>query len=94
MGPQFVGIFERRQGAVNTSAHALIPGCVADFVQRIMPISEGLREISLAEGGEFYIHVTAQSVPGINLSASMLRALANAELSLDVDIILYGSEEN
>jgi hypothetical protein len=68
--------------------------CVADVVNRLAPISENLREISDAEGGEFFIHVTAQSVPGISLSRDTLRSLANAELSLDVDIILYASEED
>ena len=87
-------IFERKQGAVNISAHELIPVCVASLLQRLTPISENLREISVAEGGEFFIHVSAQSVPGINLSPDILRVLANAELSLDVDIILYASEEN
>jgi hypothetical protein len=42
---------------------------------------------------EPFIHVTAQSVPGISLSRDTLRALANAGLSLDVDIVLYASEE-
>ncbi len=87
-------IFERKQGAVNTSAHDLLPVCVADVVNRLAPISEGLREISEAEAGEFFIHVTAQSVPGIGLSRDTLQALANARLSLDVDIVLYASEEN
>ena len=87
-------IFERKQGAVNTSAHDLLPACVADVVNRLVPISESLREISDAEGGEFFIHVTAQSVPGISLSRDTLQALANARLSLDVDIVLYASEEN
>jgi len=87
-------ILERKQGTANTSAHDLVPVCVADVVGRLAPISENLREISSTEGGEFFIHVSAQSVPGINLSRNTLRALANAELSLDVDIILYASEEN
>jgi hypothetical protein len=84
-------IFERKEGAV---AHELIPVCVASLVQRLIPISKNLREISATEGGDFFIHVTAQSVPGINLSANTLQALANAALSLDVDIILYAPAEN
>jgi hypothetical protein len=87
-------IFERRQGAVNTSAHDLIPLCVANIMQRLTPIAENLREITAAEGGEFFIHVSAQSVPGISLSPDILRVLADAELSLDVDIMLYASEDN
>jgi hypothetical protein len=83
-------ILETKQGAV---AHELIPVCVASLVQRLTPISKNLREVSATEGGEFFIHVSAQSVPGINLSADTLQALANAELSLDVDIILYAPEE-
>jgi uncharacterized protein DUF4279 len=87
-------IFERKQGALNTSAHDLVPVCVADVVERLAAISENLREISGAEGGEFFIHVSAQSLPGISFSLDTLRALANAELSLDIDIILYACEEN
>lgn len=87
-------IFERKQGTVNTSAHDLLPVCIADVVNRLAPVSESLREISEAERGEFFIHVTAQSVPGLSLSRDTLRALANARLSLDVDIVLYASEEN
>jgi hypothetical protein len=68
--------------------------CVADVVNRLVPISESLREISDAEAGEFFIHVTAQSVPGVSLSRDTLQTLANARLSLDVDIVLYASEEN
>lgn len=83
-------ILETKQGAV---AHELIPVCVGSLVQRLTPISKNLREISATEGGEFFIHVSAQSVPGINLSADTLQVLANAELSLDVDIILYAPEE-
>lgn len=87
-------IFEKKQGTVNTSAHDLLPVCVADVVNRLAPVSESLREISEAEGGEFYIHVTAQSVPGLSLSRDTLRAPANARLSLDVDIVLYASEKS
>jgi len=87
-------IFERKHGAVNTSAHDLIPGCVASLVERLIPISEKLHQISAPESGEFFIHVSAQSVPGISLSPDTLRVLAEARLSLDVDIILYASEEN
>ena len=86
-------IFERKHGSSNTGAHDLLPVCVAAFVQRIAPFVENLREVSASESGEFFIHVSAQSVPGINLSAATLQVLARAELSLDVDIILYASEE-
>lgn len=85
-------IFERQQGAAKTSAHELIPQCVGNLTKRLIPISGSLREISAAEDGEFFIHVTAQSVPGLNLSADILRILADTDLSLDVDIILYGDE--
>jgi len=59
----------------------------------LRPFVENLREVSASERGEFFIHVSAQSVPGINLSAATLHVLKRAELSLDVDIILYASEE-
>ena len=85
-------IFERKQGTGNTVAHELIPHCLADFMQRLVPISSALRDISATEQGEFFIHVTAQSVPGLNISADALRIIAAANLSLDVDIILYGDE--
>jgi hypothetical protein len=51
-------ILETKQGAV---AHELIPVCVASLVQRLTPISKNLREVSATEGGEFFIHVSAQS---------------------------------
>ena len=86
-------IFEGKQGAVNTGAHDLIPLCVAAFMQRLTPIAANLHKLSAAEEKEFFIHTSAQSVPGINLSPDTLRVLADAELSLDVDIILYASEE-
>jgi putative DNA-invertase from lambdoid prophage Rac len=87
-------IFERRKGALNTGANDLLPVCVAAFVQRLIPIAENLREVSATEGGEFFITVSAQSVPGINLPPDTLRAIADTKLSLDVDIILYASEES
>jgi hypothetical protein len=86
-------IFERKQGAVNTGAHDLIPLCLADFMQRLTPIAANLHKLRAAEAKEFFIHASAQSVPGINLSPDTLRVLADAELSLDVDIILYASEK-
>jgi hypothetical protein len=87
-------IFERKQGELNTGAHDLLPMCVAAVVQRFTPVAENLRKVTATEGGEFFISVSAQSVPGINLPVHTLRAIADAELSLDVDIILYASEEN
>ena len=87
-------IFEKKQGTVNTSAHDVLPVCVADVLQRLQPISHKLREISAAEGAEFFIHVTSQSAPGISLSRETIQVLADAELSLDVDIVLYSVEEN
>jgi hypothetical protein len=72
----------------------VLPGCVADVLHRLEPISQKLREIATAEGAEFFIHITSQSVPGVNLSPAAIRVLADAELSLDVDIILYSPEEN
>ena len=87
-------IFERRQGEQNIGAHDLLPVCVAAVVQRLTPIAENLRNVSATEGAEFFISVSAQSVPGINLPPATLRVIADAELSLDIDIILYASEEN
>ncbi|HXE14600.1 MAG TPA: DUF4279 domain-containing protein, partial [Bryobacteraceae bacterium] len=80
-------IFEKKQGTVNNSAHDVLPVCVADVLQRLKPICHQLREIGAVEGAEFFIHVTSQSVPGISLSRETIRVLADAELSLDVDII-------
>lgn len=87
-------IFEKKQGTVNTSAHDVLPMCVADVLQRLKPISHKLREITAAEGAEFFIHVTSQSAPGISLSRETIQVLADAELSLDVDIVLYSPNEN
>jgi hypothetical protein len=87
-------IFERREGSSNTGAHDLLPVCIEAFVQRLTALVEKLAEVSASEGGEVFIAVSAQSVPGVNLSPDTLRTLADAKLSLDVDIILYASEEN
>lgn len=87
-------IFERKQGRGRTDAHALIPRCIADLMHRLVPISRSLCGITQAEGGEFFIAVSARSVPGLSLSSDVLRVLADAGLSLDVDIILYGSESD
>lgn len=85
--------FVTKQGTVNTSAHDMLPVCVADVLQRLKPISGKLREVSALEGAEFFIYVTSKSVPGISLSHEAIRVLADAGLSLDVDIVLYSLEE-
>lgn len=51
-------------------------------------IAENLHLVTAAEGGEFFINVSAQSVHRIDLTLNILRILAHVELSLDVDIIL------
>ena len=87
-------ILEKKQGTADTGAHDLLPACIAAILHRLKPISHKLREISFAEGAQFFIHVTAQSVPGISLSTDAILALADAGLSLDVDVILYSPDEN
>ena len=86
-------IFEQGSGAVNTSAHSLLPLCLESFVRRLKPISKNVHEICGGEGGEFFIHVTAKRVPGIRLATETLQVLAASGLSLDVDIILHGDED-
>jgi hypothetical protein len=63
-------------------------------VLRLNSISHKLRESGLAEGAELFIHVSAQSVPGISLSPDAIRVIADAGVSLDVDVILYSLDEN
>jgi hypothetical protein len=60
---------------VNASAHDLLPVCVADVVNRLAPISERLREISDAEGGEFFIRLCA-GIRQPARKASFLREVA------------------
>lgn len=43
----------------------------------------------LSEGGEFGIHVTSASVPGLNFDAATLSQIADLGLSMDIDVILY-----
>jgi len=87
-------IFEKRQGTPTTGAHELLPECIDAILHRLKPVSDKLRASGLAEGAEFFIHVSAQSVPGIHFSPDALRTLADAGVSLDVDIILYSLAEN
>ena len=82
-------ILEKKQGGVDARAQDLLPACVAALLDRLRPISDKLREISLAEGAELFIHVTTRSVPSLYLPSDVIRALADAELSLDVDVDLY-----
>jgi hypothetical protein len=82
-------ILEKKQGGADALAQDLLPACVAALLDRLRPISGKLREISLAEGAELFIHVTTRSVPGLYLPPDVIRALADAELSLDVAVDLY-----
>ena len=76
-------ILERQHGDTDTNAHDLLPMCLAAFLPRLKAISTNLREID--ESVQFFIHVTAKSVPGITLVPEILRVLADAGLSLDID---------
>jgi hypothetical protein len=67
---------------------------MAEFVERLDGISEGLRKVARSEGGEFGIHVTSTFVPGLSFEPETLRLIANVGLSLDIDVVLYGSDEN
>ena len=89
-------IFDRRQGAPDRSAHDLLPRCLDDFLKRLKPISIKLRKVAHTERveyAEFFIHVTSQFVPGISLAPEAITLLADTGLSLDIDVVLYGSEE-
>jgi hypothetical protein len=82
-------ILEKKQGGVDARAQDLLPACVAALLDRLRPISDKLREISLAEGAELFICVTTRSVPSLYLPSDVIWALADAELSLDADVDLY-----
>jgi hypothetical protein len=82
-------IFEHRQGASNCSAHDLLTGCIEAFIQRLKPIANKVRE---RRGCRVFIHVTAEAVPGISFIPDVLRVLADAGMSLDVEIVLHGPE--
>jgi hypothetical protein len=75
------------------SAHDLLPVCMAEFLERLKGISEGLQKVVRSEGGEFGIHVTSTFVPGLSFEPETLRLIADLGLSMDVDVILYSSEE-
>ena len=86
-------IFEKKQGVGSIIAHDLLPACIVEAVHRLELISGKLREIAAVEGAQFFIHITCQSVPGVSLAPTTIRLLADAKLSLDVDIILSRLEE-
>lgn len=50
-------VFNRKKsvGHPGNSAHDLLPICIADFVERLDGIKEGLRKVVQSEGGEFGI---------------------------------------
>jgi hypothetical protein len=82
-------ILEKKQGGGDVLAHDLLPACVAALLDRLRPVPDKLREISLTEGAELFIHVSTRSVPSLYLPPDVIRALADAELALDVDVDLY-----
>jgi hypothetical protein len=75
------------------SAHDLLPVCMADFLERLTGISEGLRKVVRSEGGEFVIHVTSTFVPALSFKPETLRLIADLGLSMDVDVILYSNDD-
>jgi hypothetical protein len=82
-------ILEKKQGGGDAHAQDLLSACLAAILDRLRPIPDKLREISLAEGAQLFIHVTTRSVHSLYLPPDVIRALADAELSLDVDVDLY-----
>jgi hypothetical protein len=75
------------------SAHDLLPVCIAEFLDRLRGISEGLRKVVRSEGGEFVIHVTGTFVPALSFDTETIRLLADLGLSLDIDVVLIGTEQ-
>jgi len=67
---------------------------MAEFLDRLSGISDGLRKVIRSEGGEFGIHVTSTFVPGLSFEPKTIKAIADLGLSMDVDVILYSSEED
>jgi hypothetical protein len=76
------------------SAHDLLPVCMAEFLERLNGISEGLRKVVRSEGGQFGIHITSTFVPGLSFQPETLRLIAALGLSMDVDVIICGSDED
>jgi hypothetical protein len=74
------------------SARDLLPVCLAEFVERLDGISEGLQKVVRSEGGELGIHVTSTFVPGLSFEPETLRFIADLGLSMDVDVVLYSSD--
>lgn len=88
-------ILTRKKGSDHPgqSAHDLLPVCMAEFCERLPGISEGLRKVVRSEGGEFGIHVTSTFVPGLSFEPETMRLIADLGLSMDVDVILYSSDD-
>jgi hypothetical protein len=84
-------IGESRKGTEPASAHHLLPECLDHLLRRADAVQASLAGVVASCSGEFAIHVTAASVPGVSLSADQLRRIAALGLSLDVDIILIGA---
>ena len=82
-----------RQGTESTNAHDLLPLCIRELMQRAEAISTGLGRAVALLGGEFAIHVTSTSIPGISLSNDQIRRLADLGLSLDIDIVLSAPDD-
>jgi hypothetical protein len=85
-------IRESRKGTESASAHALLPSCVHDLLQRTEAVTTRLAQMVASSGGEFAIHTTSTFIPGINLSSEQLRRIADLGLSLDVDMILITAD--
>ena len=88
-------VFNRKKSVDHPgkSAHDLLPICIADFVERLDGIKEGLRKVVQSEGGEFGICVTSTFVPGLSFEPETLRLIADLGLSMDIDVILYSTDE-
>ena len=74
------------------SAHDLLPICMAEFFERLSTIREGLRQAVQSEGGQFGITTTCTFVPGLSFDQKIITEIADLGLSLDIDVILYGSD--
>ena len=86
-------IGETRNGTESASAHALLPSCLDDLLRRTDVVRTRLASVVATCGGEFAVHVTAASVPGVSFSADQLRRIAALGLSLDIDIVLIDADD-
>jgi Domain of unknown function (DUF4279) len=85
---------ETRSGTEDSGAHDLLPLCLDGLLKRALAISAGLTQVVADFGGEFAIHTTSASIPGISLSDEQVRQIADLGLSMDIDIVLIADECN